>query len=58
MKNLLVAICFLLIIFTNESVAQKSHSKIIYTHDFPPQMTEEVKKSYIIVLKKEEFYTK
>ena len=52
MKQLFTVICFLMIIFINESFAQKASPKIIYTYNFPPQMTEEVKKSYIILFEK------
>lgn len=51
-KRFSAIILFLVIGFTDESMAQKSQPKAIYTHDFPPEMSEEVKKSYIKIFEK------
>lgn len=52
MKRLSAVIFFLFLVFINGIAAQKSQPKIIYTHEFPSQMSEEVKKSYIKLFEK------
>lgn len=52
MKQLLAIIFLLFIIFMNGTMAQKSQHKVIYTHSFPPEMSEEVKKTYIKLFEK------
>jgi hypothetical protein len=47
MKKLLLSIACFSIVLLPVVIAQKAPKKAVYTHDFPPKMTDEVRKAYI-----------
>lgn len=52
MKRLFVITLCIVAGFTTISLAQKKVTKAVYTHDFPSQMSEAVKNSYIKIFDK------
>ncbi len=52
MKQGLFITMLLLASFNKDGFAQKAKTKITYTHNFPPAMDAEVKKSYVEIFEK------
>ena len=52
MKKIVVCVCFLLAFALFESIGQKSQPRVVYTHNFPAAMGDDVKNAYIKLFEK------
>ncbi len=52
MRYKVLAVLALFIVLLNFALAQKVQKKAQYTHNFPPQMTDDIKKSYVELFEK------